>query len=51
MGTYKLKTGKVEAIVVDAYKRLERGVVRGYERIEKKFVDRFLEPVEKEERP
>ena len=22
MGTYKLKTGKVEAIVVDAYKRL-----------------------------
>lgn len=46
-----MKTGKVEVIVVDAYKRLERSVVRGYERIEKKFVDRFLEPVEKEARP
>lgn len=46
-----MKTGKVEVIVVDAYKRLERSVVRGYERIEKKFVDRFLEPVKKEERP
>lgn len=51
MGTYKLKTSKVETVVVDAYKRLERGVVSVYERIEKKFVERFLEPVEKEERP
>lgn len=50
MGMYKLKTGRVEAIVVDAYKRLERSVVRRYERIEKVFVDRFLEPAGKEGR-
>ncbi|HIY50207.1 MAG TPA: hypothetical protein H9834_10395 [Candidatus Barnesiella excrementavium] len=51
MEAYKLKTGKVETVVVDAYKRLERVVVSVYERIEKRFVERFLEPVEKEERP
>ena len=51
---YKLKTGKVEDAVVDTYKKIENGVVKGYQaiedavvgtykKIEGKFVDEFLE--------
>lgn len=53
---YKLKTGKVEEIVVNAYKKTENGVVEGYQaiedavvgtykKIEGKFVEKFLEEV------
>ena len=54
MTKYKLKTGKVEDAVVGTYKKIEKGVVDGYQaiedavvgtykKIEGKFVDRFLE--------
>lgn len=57
---YKLKTGKVEEIVVNAYKKTENGVVEGYQaiedavvgtykKIEGKFVEKFLEEVPKDE--
>ena len=56
---YKLKTGKVEEIVVNAYKKTENGVVGGYQaiedavvgtykKIEGKFVEKFLEEVPKD---
>mgnify|MGYP003400231353 FL=1 len=56
---YKLKTGKVEEIVVNAYKKTENGVVEGYQaiedavvgtykKIEGKFVEKFLEEVPKD---
>ena len=47
---YKLKTGKVEEIVVNAYKKTENGVVEGYQAIEdavvgtyKKIEGKFVE--------
>lgn len=54
MAKYKLKTGKVEDAVVGTYKKIENGVVDGYQaiedavvgtykKIEGKFVDKFLE--------
>lgn len=54
MTKYKLKTGKVEGIVMDTYKKIENSVVEGYqaiedavvstyEKIEGKFVEKFLE--------
>ena len=54
MTKYKLKTGKVEDAVVGIYKKIENGVVDGYQaiedavvgtykKIEGKFVDKFLE--------
>ena len=57
---YKLKTGKVEEKVVNAYKKTENGVVEGYQaiedavvgtykKIEGKFVEKFLEEVPKDE--
>jgi hypothetical protein len=57
---YKLKTGKVEEIVVNAYKKTENGVVEGYQaiedavvgtykKIEGKFVEKFLEEVPEDE--
>ena len=39
----KIKTGKVEEKVVNAYKTIENGVVKGYQKIEDKFVEKFLE--------
>jgi hypothetical protein len=53
---YKLKTGKIEEKVVNAYKKTENGVVGGYQaiedavvgtykKIEGKFVEKFLEEV------
>lgn len=53
---YKLKTGKIEEKVVNAYKKTENGVVEGYQaiedavvgtykKIEGKFVEKFLEEV------
>lgn len=53
MTKYKLKTGKVENVVVGTYKKIENGVVDGYQaiedavvgtykKIEGKFVERFL---------
>lgn len=58
---YKLKTGKVEEIVVNAYKKTENGVVGGYQaiedavvgtykKIEGKFVEKFLEEVPEDEK-
>lgn len=43
---YSLKTGGVEEKVIDLYKKIEKGVVGGYQKIEDKFVDTFLEEVE-----
>ena len=54
MTKYKLKTGKVENAVVGTYKKIENGVVEGYQaiedavvgtykKVEDKFVERFLE--------
>lgn len=54
MTNYKLKTGKVEKMVVDTYQKIENGVVNGYQavedavvgtykKIEDKFVESFLE--------
>lgn len=54
MAKYKLKTGKVGDAVIGTYKKVENGVVDGYQaiedavvgtykKIEGKFVDRFLE--------
>lgn len=53
---YKLKTGKIEEKVVNAYKKTENSVVGGYQaiedavvgtykKIEGKFVEKFLEEV------
>ena len=54
MTKYKLKTDRVEDAVIGTYKKIENGVVEGYQaiedavvgtykKIEGKFVDRFLE--------
>ena len=54
MAKYKLKTDKVGDAVIGTYKKIENGVVDGYQaiedavvgtykKIEGKFVDRFLE--------
>ena len=54
MTSYKLKTGKVEKMVVDTYQKIENGVVDGYQavedavvgtykKIEDKFVEKFLD--------
>ena len=54
MTKYKLKTGKVGDAVIGTYKKIENGVVDGYQaiedavvgtykKIEGKFVDRFLD--------
>ena len=54
MAKYKLKTGKVGDAVIGTYKKIENGVVDGYQaiedavvgtykKIEGKFVDRFLD--------
>lgn len=54
MAKYKLKTGKAGDAVIGTYKKIENGVVDGYQaiedavvgtykKIEGKFVDRFLE--------
>ena len=56
MAKYKLKTGKVGDAVIGTYKKIENGVVDGYQaiedavvgtykKIEGKFVDRFLEEI------
>ena len=56
----KLKTGKVEEKVVNAYKKIVDGVVGGYQavedavvgtykKIEGKFVEKFLEGVPEDE--
>jgi hypothetical protein len=53
MTKYKLKSGKVEKVVVDTYKKIENGATDGYQaiedavvgtykKIEGKFVERFL---------
>lgn len=39
----KLKTTKVEKVVVDTYQKIEDGVVGTYKKVEDKFVDTFLE--------
>ena len=39
----KLKTTKVEKVVVDTYQKIEDGVVGIYKKVEDKFVDTFLE--------
>lgn len=41
-----MKQGKVEDVLVGAYKNIENGVVGGYKKIENKFVDTFLEKVD-----
>ena len=54
MTNYKLKTCKVEKMVVDTYQKIENGVVDGYQavedavvgtykKIEDKFVEKFLD--------
>ena len=54
MAKYELKTGKVGDAVIGTYKKIENGVVDGYQaiedavvgtykKIEGKFVDRFLD--------
>ena len=54
MTNYKLKTGKVEKMLVDTYQKIENGVVDGYQavedavvgtykKIEDKFVEKFLD--------
>ena len=59
MAEYTLKTGKaadavvggykkIENSVVGGYKKIEDSVVGGYKKIEQKFVDTFLEEVDKE---
>lgn len=40
---YSLKTGKTGEKILGAYQKLETGVTEGYQRMEDKFVDRFLE--------
>ena len=58
---YKLKTGKVEKKVVNAYKKIEGDVVGGYQaiedavvgtykKIEDKFVEKFLEEIPNDEK-
>lgn len=60
MKKYRLKTGKVEDKVVNAYKKIEDGTVKGYQavedavtgaygKIEEKFVKTFLEEVPESE--
>ena len=60
MKKYRLKTGKVEDKVVNAYKKIEDGAVKGYQavedavtgaygKIEEKFVKTFLEEVPENE--
>ncbi len=57
MTEYRLKTGKVEETVVNAYRKVEGAVTGTYQKIEDKvvdaykkvedaFVDKFLEEVE-----
>ena len=59
MTKHKLKTGKVGDAVIGTYKKIENGVVDGYQaiedavvgtykKIEGKFVDKFLEEVPKD---
>ena len=61
MAKYKLKTGKVGDAVIGTYKKIENGVVDGYQaiedavvgtykKIEGKFVDRFLEETPRKDR-
>ena len=38
MTNYKLKTGKVEKMVVDTYQKIENGVVDGYQAVENAVV-------------
>ena len=56
MKKYKLKTTKVDKVivegwnamcdgVVDGYKNIEDNVVKAYKKVENKFIDMFLEEV------
>lgn len=61
MSEYKLKTGKtekkvmetyqkIEDTVVGGYQKIEDTVVGGYKKVEQKFVDRFLEKTDEEDK-
>lgn len=46
MTKYRIKPGIIGNAVIDAYYKIEYDVVHTYKKIEKAFVDRFLEEVE-----
>lgn len=49
MSEYRLKTGRVGKRAERAYGTIENMVVSGYKKIEEKFVDAFLEKIDKKE--
>ena len=48
MAQYRIKPGKIGNALIDAYYKIEDGVVGTYKKIETAFVDRFLEKVDDE---
>ena len=48
-GGYRLKTGKAAEKVTGAYHKVEDVFVDGYKKVEKKFIDSFLEEIKPEE--
>lgn len=46
---YRLKTGKTAEQMIDIYKKIEDSVVGCYKKVEEKFVEKFLEPIDSED--
>lgn len=46
---YRIKPGVIGNAVIDAYYKIEYDVISTYKKIEKAFVDRFLEEVDENE--
>lgn len=49
MTKYRIKPGVIGNAVIDAYYKIEYDVIHTYKKIEKAFVDRFLEEVDENE--
>lgn len=49
MTKYRIKPGIIGNAVIDAYYKIEYDVIHTYKKIEKAFVDRFLEEVDENE--
>lgn len=48
MAHYRIKPGKIGNFLINTYYDIEYDVVNTYKKIEKAFVDRFLEKVDDE---
>ncbi len=46
---YRIRPGVIGNAVIDAYYKIEYDVISTYKKIEKAFVDRFLEEVDENE--